>query len=281
MSIDLSLLPAPEAIETLSFEAILAEMKSDFVARWPDAAGTIDLESDPAIKLLEVAAYRELVLRARINDAARAVMLAHAGGADLEHLAALLGVARLTEESDARLRFRTQLALEGFSTAGPEGAYVFHALSTSAEVADVHVDSPSPGEVRVTILAAAGDGTASPELIAAVEATLTAEDVRPLTDHVTVASAEIVPYVIAAVIHCYPGPSSEPVFAAAQAKLTAYIAEQRRLGRDITLSGIYAALHQPGVQRIDLTWPTASVVIGPRQAGHCAGLDITLGATDV
>ena len=50
------------------------------------AAFTALVESDPAWTILEVAAYRELLLRQRINDASRAVMLAFATGADLEHL---------------------------------------------------------------------------------------------------------------------------------------------------------------------------------------------------
>lgn len=281
MTIDLSSLPAPEIVESLSYEKILAEIKSDFLIRYPEFSQVIELESDPAVKLLEVAAYRELVLRARINDAAKAVMISYANGSNLEHLSALFGVVRLENESDERLRTRAQLAPEGFSTAGPEGAYVYHTLSSSSEVADVYVDSPSPGEVRVTILSSSGDGTASDALLNNIETRLSSEDVRPITDHVSVESAEIIPYVISAVVHCYPGPSPAPVVEAVQAKITNYISTQRRLGRDITLSGIYAALHQPGVQRIDLLFPTQNIVIGKRQAGHCTALDISIGESDV
>lgn len=281
MSIDLSLLPAPEVIESLSFEYILAEMKADFVARWPDAAATIDLESDPAVKLLEVAAYRELLLRARINDAARAVMLAHAGGADLENLAALLGVARLTDEDDTRLRYRTQLALEGFSTAGPIGAYRYHTLSVSSRIADVDVASPQPGDVLITILDAESNGAASADLIDQVTAALTADDIRPLTDHVTVQSADIVDYQITASLITYPGPDAEIILQAALTAVAEHIAACRRLGYDITLSGIYAALHRPGVQRVDLTAPAANIVLAAHQAAHCTAVGITLGGTDV
>ena len=83
-AIDLSNIPAPEVVETLDFSAILAAMVADLQAR--DPAFTALVESDPAWKILEVAAYRELLLRQRINDASRAVMLAFATGADLEHL---------------------------------------------------------------------------------------------------------------------------------------------------------------------------------------------------
>ncbi|MFT7099200.1 MAG: phage-related baseplate assembly protein [Rickettsiales bacterium] len=105
---------------------------------------------------MQVIAYRELLLRNRINEAAKANMLAYASGSDLDNLAAFYGVERLADEEDDRLKIRTQLALEGFSTAGPVGAYIFHALSASNKVKSVSVKSPNPGVILVTILSNLG-----------------------------------------------------------------------------------------------------------------------------
>ncbi|MDB0554564.1 baseplate assembly protein, partial [Ralstonia solanacearum] len=95
---------------------------------------TLALESEPVTKLLQENAYRELVWRQRVNDAARAVMLAFAEGDDLEQLAANFDVQRLTitpaddstvpptpavMEGDDSLRERAQEAFEGLSVAGP------------------------------------------------------------------------------------------------------------------------------------------------------------------
>jgi phage-related baseplate assembly protein len=66
-TIDLSSLPAPGVIEELDFEVILRAMRDDLVARFPPIAPVIDLQSEPARKLLEVCAYRELLLRQRVN----------------------------------------------------------------------------------------------------------------------------------------------------------------------------------------------------------------------
>ena len=55
-------------------------------------------------------------------------------------------------ESDTALRYRIQLSLEGYSTAGPVGAYVFHGLSADGRVKDISADSPSPGQVLITVL---------------------------------------------------------------------------------------------------------------------------------
>lgn len=199
-AIDLSQLPAPKVVEELAFEQILEACKADFLARYPEAAAELDLESDPLTKLLETLAYREIVIRQRVNDGARAVMLAFAGDSDLDHLAALVPVARKTidpgdpeavpplapaMESDTEFRARVQMAPEGFSTAGPDGAYIYHALAVTG-CRDASVASPNPCEVVVTVLGRDGDGTPGQDLVDQVAAVLDHAMVRPLTDQVTV-----------------------------------------------------------------------------------------------
>jgi phage-related baseplate assembly protein len=293
--VNLSELPAPSVVETLDYEAILTAMVADLRAR--DPAFTALVESDPAYKILEVCAYREMLIRQRVNDGARAVMLAYAEGADLDQIAANYGVQRLvievgdanavppTEdvmEADVDLRNRVQLSLEGYTTAGSEGSYVFHALSADGNVKDVQAVSPLPGQVTVYVLSRTGTGAASSGLLSSVSAALTAEDVRPMTDQVTVLSASIVTYTITAELVVYPGPDPAVILAASQAAVAAYADAQRRIGYDVTLSGVYAALHQPGVQRVNLTSPSANLVIGDGQASYCTAITVTLaGAPDV
>ena len=83
---DLASLPTPAVIEPLAFETVFTELQAEFQSRYPDYSAL--LASDPAVKLLEVAAYREVLLRNRINAAAKASLLAFATGSDLDHLAA-------------------------------------------------------------------------------------------------------------------------------------------------------------------------------------------------
>lgn len=292
-AINLALVAAPKVVEELDFEQVYAEMLADLLERMPEFDAL--LESEPVIKILQVAAYRETVLRQRVNDAARAVMLPYSTGTDLENLGALFGVTRLlitpadlaavppvpaVYESDDDYRYRIQLSLEGLSTAGPEGAYIFHAMSADGQVLDASAISPEPGEVLITVLSRAGDGTASPELLATVDAALTDESVRPLTDFVTVQGAAIVAYEVDATLHFYAGPDRAVIMASAQAAIEAYVAGQHRLGMDVTLSGIYAALHQPGVQRVDLISPTANLVVDRQSASYCSSISLTDGGLD-
>ncbi|WP_110687020.1 baseplate assembly protein [Salinicola aestuarinus] len=292
-AVDLSRLPAPDVVEEIEFETIFEGMLADLRERDPSFDSTV--ESDPAYKILQVAAYREMLLRQRINEAAKGVMLAYAIDADLDQLGALYGVERQTLsegdpdaippvpptlESNADFRRRIQLSLEGFSTAGPEGAYVFHALSADGAVLDASATSPSPGEVVVTVLSRDGNGHASQALLDAVDATLSAEDVRPLTDHVSVRSVDVVEYRLRATLYFYAGPDREVVMREARRTANEYTERQHRLGLDVTLSGVYAALHQTGVQRVELAEPTASLVVDRTQATYCTGIELTDGGLD-
>lgn len=292
-AINLALVAAPKVIEELDFEQIYSAMLADLVERIPEFDALI--ESEPVIKVLQVAAFRELLLRQRINDAAHAVMLPYSKGTDLENLGALFGVTRLlispadnaavppvaaVYESDDDYRYRIQLSLEGLSTAGPEGAYIFHALSADGLVLDASAISPTPGEVVITVLSRTGSGVPSSELLATVEAALSAEGVRPLTDYVQVQAASIINYQVEATLHFFAGPDRAVIMANAQAAIEAYVAGQHRLGMDVTLSGIYAALHQPGVQRVDLVSPVANLVVDRQSATYCTGITLTDGGLD-
>lgn len=273
-AIDLSKLPAPKVIEELSYEVIFQNILSDFLAKDPSYSTL--LESDPAMILLEVCAYRELLLRNRINESAKATMLAYATGSDLEHLAASLGVQKLVGETDDQLRQRVQLAPEAFTNAGSIGAYTFHALSASSNIKSVAVKSPNPGEVLVTILSRTSDGTASPELIATVLSKLSEEDVRPLTDQVSVQAAEIIDYIVEAVIMVYSGPSSAVVETEARAALDKFLSERHAIEKVVALSGIYDALHVDGVKKVQLIHPTTDIVTTDEQAAYCININLSV-----
>lgn len=299
-TIDLSQLPAPDVVETLDYETLLAERKATLISLYPAdqqeaVARTLSLESEPIVKLLQENAYREVILRQRINEAAEANMVAWANGADLDQLGANNGVVRLTltaaddsaippvaavMESDDDFRLRVASAFEGLSVAGPTGAYEFHAKSADGRVSDATAISPAPACVTVTVLSREGDGVAAADLLAVVDAALNDENVRPVADRLTVQSAAIVNYSVDAVLYIYPGPEAEPVRAAAEAKLQAFVSAQRRLGRDIRQSALYAALHVEGVQRVQLNAPPQDVVLDKTQAGYCTGYSITVGGSD-
>ncbi|HDR9359268.1 TPA: baseplate J/gp47 family protein [Burkholderia vietnamiensis] len=290
--IDLSRLSSPDIVETIDYETLLAERKAALIALYPadkqaEVAAALALESEPMTIHLQENAYREVVLRQRVNDAARAVMLAYAKGKDLEHLAALFEVERLTitpadpandidavYEGDTDLRARTQLAPQGFSVAGPEGAYIKHARDADGLVLDASAVSPAPCEVVVTVLSRDGDGTADATLIDKVKAALSADDVRPMTDLVDVRSATIKRYSVRATLVFFAGPDRSVALAEANKRVKAYTDEMHKLGMAITLDGVYAAARAPGVQKVYLDEPAADIPATKQEATYCVSIEL-------
>ncbi len=292
-AVELDKLPVPDSVDALDYTTIRDELVASLRDKDPDYDTLA--EADPGYKLLEIAAYREYLLRNRINTAVKSVMLAYAGGADLDNLSALPWINQprkvISEaepdatppipavlESDDDYRRRIQLSVESISTAGPEGAYIFHALSAHERVKDASADSPAPCEVTVTLLLSEPDDgatEATPSVIlAAVDNKLNDDSIRPLTDQLTVRQADLIDYEIDATLYFQPGPDRQIALEAAQNAINDYIAANFRLGNDIELSGIYAALHQPGVQRVDLRHPTTSIQANRQQAARCVSTTV-------
>lgn len=317
--IDLSMLPTPEVLEPIDFETTYQEVLSDFRLQMGDQ-WSAQLESDPVVKLLEVAAYQKMLGRARVNDAAKSSLLAYAQRTDLDNRAADYNVQRLTivpadpdaippvaavMETDNALRYRTRLSLEGLSVAGSRGAYEFHGLSASANVANVSVDSPTfkgvvvsdavraqlppgaivvvcdydaglsdplPGDVSLAVLPILDSTVPGDELVKTVLQALSAEDVRPLTDRPRTQLGKPTAFHVDATLEVESGPDTAVVLKASRAGLDTAIAEARRLEGELPLSAIYAALHVAGVRRVRLAAPLADVVCDKRHFPSCTGI---------
>lgn len=178
-------------------------------------------------------------------------------------------------EDDERYRDRIRQAPEQFSSAGSVGAYRFHALSADPAVAHVEITNPSAGVVRIHVLSTSGLPSAA--LIAEVQAAVSAETVRPLTDTVEVVAPTEVPFAITATIYPRAGEDAAAVLAAAQGAAEAYAAERRAgLGRDIVPAQIIAALYVPGVYDVALAAPGPRAVL-PSEWADCTSITLTLG----
>lgn len=276
--IDLTQLPAPDVIETVSFEDIFARKKQRLIALIPEAAraavaAALELESEPLTADLQQQAYAEMLLRTRINDACRATFLALAAGADLDHIGASRGLERKTiqqadpaasppvpeiKETDAEFRRRIQMHPEKFAVAGPYAAYRAHALDV-AGVADANPSCPVAGTVRVYIKSYTGQGVPSRELLDKVAAYLSDETRRPLCDTVETAAGKpkdtSIEYETT-----YEGGSDKRLVAAAQREaLDAVITANGGLAGELALSKIIGALDVPGVKKVRLIQPAADI----------------------
>lgn len=294
MIVDFESLAKPKMIEGLDFETLFLERKTALVKLWETkeyqdkVRAILNRESEPLTKFLQENVYRELILRHRINTAAQSTLLAFATGSDLDAVAANFSVERLTVvpatertpavmESDANLRERTQMAFDALNTAGSENSYRYHALSADGRVADVSVTSPSPAQVTVAILQKDSDkNAASDELVAVVSKVLNAEDVRPIADRVTVMAATVVDYTIEAELHIGKDPQVATLLDNAHDSIREYANAQKRIGRSVHRSAIYAALHIKGVDNVIIKKPISDINLTATQAGYCTDIKLTV-----
>ena len=299
MTFSITNLPEPELIEELDYEAIFRELMADFLERHPNY--TALLESDPAVKLLQVVAYRELILRQRVNDAFKATLLAFSGGGDLDNLAAFYGVERQTSEPDSDLRSRTIERIKGSSTAGGAAWYRIAILSNEGpaikDASGTELDTlgavygltrntlqnESDTDFRARVLQEAlgghGDGAASSQLLQAVNTKVQADDVRVITDTVEVISATIVEVNVVANVYLYPDQPAAILNGLEQSIRTAFAAEGG-LGWDLATSWLISRLHVQGVQRVELLSPATTVVADSHVAVALGAVTINLAGYD-
>lgn len=294
--IDLSQLPPPSIIEEPTFKDLKAQRLAELQLLDPTYNALV--ESDPAMKQLEILVYREMVNIARFNSGVLAVLVAYAKGADLDQLGANYDVERQTVtpaddttipptpavmEKDDRYRRRIRLSWYTRNTAGSIEAYEYYALSADASILDAKAYGPqqwegtiSPGEVWVYILVNTGDGTPSQDILDKVAGILTGDFVRPLTDYVSVKAATIVPYQITATLEVGKGPSADTVLQAAQESTQKYADSTHRIDTLVSISGVYKGAKVAGVDDVQLVSPAANIDPGHGAATYCTALTLTV-----
>lgn len=285
-AIDVSRLPAPDAIETLDFEALVADRLRDFAARATQAGVPYDvtaLETDLVVIDQQVHAFRELLMRARVNDGIRSVLPAFARQADLENAVARANVVRIVrydddgnitfQESDTAL-LRRYLSSFAAPAAGSEDGYIFAALNAYPEAHDIKVRNGGAGKVLVHLLGAGGM-RAPIDTVFAVAKALDAKDVRPLTDDVTVSAAVIHPYSMVGKLVVPRGPDPSQVVAAAVSSVRAFGASRYRIGAEVPISALQAAAYVPNVMRVVLETPVEDLAAVANVAPYLVDVSLT------
>ena len=268
---NLSDLETPQIIEELSLNEILEQMRNKLIEIEPEF--TTYLESDPLIKLMEIAAYRELLLRQRINQAAKANLLAFATESDLDNLAAFYGITRLENEPDDELRRRTQAKIVGWSSAGSRESYKFHALNSDPRVKEANADSPEPGLVRISILSKENNGVVSEDLLETVNSYMQRDDIRMLTDTVQVVPCNLIDIDVKAKITLM---SSTPIefLSTIKSSFKNAFAKIAGLGVSISRSWIISNLFLDGVKDVQLSLPISDVEVSETECARLIDVEL-------
>lgn len=186
------------------------------------------------------------------------------------------------EEDDESYAERIHLAPESFSTAGPDGAYVYWAKTASTDIIDVNVDSSSPGVVEVRPLLSGGN-IPPQTVLDAVTAVLSDKKVRPLTDNVQVLEPEVVSYDLD--VTYWIASADTQMEADIQAKVMAAVEayklwQKSMLGRDIDPSELIFLIKQAGAKRAAVTMPAFQAIL-PHQVAKENIVTVTYGGLEV
>lgn len=289
MSFGLTALPAPDIIKIPDYDEILKRVVSRL--RTINEDYTSIVEGDPAYAIMQSIIFEIVMILQRINDAARAVLVTHSIGADLDNVGALFAIYRqviqhedLTAdppipeilENDNRFRDRIINALEAI-VPGSRAWYRGYALESSSMVKDAIALKTNPGEV--TVYVQADNTTAVPDsaLLTTVSDYITAEARKFICDTVIVSAIGIRSYALTASIKPTLGLDKNTVLADIQKRAEDFANERKVIGKPIPLSHIYAALITDAVSEIDLSAPVSNIVPTNIEVPVASSVTITLG----
>lgn len=268
-------LPPPQIIDEKPVEAILDEIMLDVQSRF-DNAGieyTVGaLETDPVKILAEAYAYRERLIYEHINLAYVSHLIDYASGASLDHLAKFYDTFRMADETDARLRRRTKLAIVGRSAAGPEERYMAIAMGADVRVRDVRVwrEGRDP-TLNVAVLSTLEGGDASPELLEIVSLAL--NEKRVASDRFSVVSAVTISVDVSMRLRLSAAASIQTL-EDMETRVKTLWERQDLLGLDLTEAFLIAATMGGDVTDARVLAPTHRIVANPNEAVKIASVSV-------
>ena len=262
-------------LEQIDVEQILADRMDRLKQQWayydPPMAAQYDVETlefDPIKINQEACSYFELLLRDRVNQAARSITLAYAIGTDLDAIASRYpgGVPRLPNESDDRYRRRIWLSPNTLSPHGTAEAYEFWALTALPALRDVTALRSVQHDYYPTILITClmeppADPKPSDEQLVGVRSYIQSLSRMGLTDVISVNQPKVLHINYTIDLWLYPGSAADQTVTQIKKNLTKLIDDQYWLGHDHSLMAIHAACAMSGVHHADIIEPVKDVMV--------------------
>ena len=173
-------------------------------------------------------------------------------------------------ESDEEFKARIRVSLAHKSTAGSALTYKGFAYAADERIEDVKVVSPSPGVVHVIYWAKQMDDAMRER----VTKTLSAEDVRPLTDQLSIYAANEVVFDVKAKLLISTMADAAAVYVAAVENLKSAF-EKTFIGEDVSVAKIIDALMIDCVRDVNVEEPAQNIKIDDYSIARLGALGIT------
>ena len=281
----------PVLIENINFNTEYEEIISLFRTESPEYTNFTD--SDPLMHMLAVCAGKGVELKSFINLAIRQYFIDTATGIWLDQIGAGKNVPRLVLveadpnsvpptaailESDDAYRLRIKNAPPNNAATAAEYEYFATQFSANVKSARAYKPNPNSSIVNVAIISNDNNGVASPSLISGLQTYLNDRTRRAIGDTIVVVGATSSLVNVTATITLLQG-ASVSIFNDLPTTFANALNAINTLGRDITTSWIIKALSPEGVYKVQLTAPTADIIVGDTGFARLGTLNLTLAPT--
>lgn len=184
-------------------------------------------------------------------------------------------------EDDDTLKDRIYIAPSKYSVAGPEESYRYWVKTYNSNISDVLIYSDDPVDVIIEFIMNNGE-LPSESMILGVQKFLADEQIRPLTDRLTVKAPDTVDYKVN--VKYFVNQSDlkkvDTIKAAVEAAVDDYIVWQRsKIGRDINPSQLIQQMVSAGAKRVEVTLPVFQV-IGKANVAKLSSKTVTYGGLE-
>lgn len=184
-------------------------------------------------------------------------------------------------EDDDTLKDRIYIAPSKYSVAGPEESYRYWVKTYNSNISDVLIYSDDPVDVVIEFIMNDGE-LPSESMLLGVQKFLSDEQIRPLTDRVTVKAPETVEYKVN--VKYFVNQSDlkkvDTIKTAVNAAVDDYIQWQRsKIGRDINPSQLIQQMVSAGAKRVEVTLPVFQV-IGKTNVAKLSSKTVTYGGLE-
>lgn len=244
----------------LNYEKILSEIKASLIKNilnyYPDFYNLH--ESDPLQKTIEIAAYRELLIRQKIKDTINASLLNHSSGLHLKNLAKLILEKNEMENTDRRIKKNIYTIWHNtpYYTTGTKSAYEYFAKQAAAmEIREVEVLKNDDSEITIYILLndqKLADNKKN-EIIKKIETIIEDENIRRITDKINIKLAKIIFYTIKAKIIYKENYYLETVKETITCEVKKITNKLFGLAKTVSTNPLFKAFYTTGVKAVDLT----------------------------
>lgn len=184
-------------------------------------------------------------------------------------------------EDDDTLKDRIYIAPSKYSVAGPEESYRYWVKTYNSNISDVLIYSDDPVDVVIEFIMNDGE-LPSESMLLGVQKFLSDEQIRPLTDRVTVKAPETVEYKVN--VKYFVNQSDlkkvDTIKTAVNAAVDDYIQWQRsKIGRDINPSQLIQQMVSAGAKRVEVALPVFQV-IGKVNVAKLSSKTVTYGGLE-